>query len=117
MGADTEASGPPETAFDLVRDVLSLGDLYERGAYEQAVALIGSPGAVHLVLSALDHAELMNHGSVIQYSWLTKKGEYVLAAMRATTWEQVDDAGYPHDGEDCTDECWTVEPQSPSSTA
>lgn len=100
--------GSPADAYDLVKQLLALAPLYEPGRVEEMRALIGSPGAVHLVLSALDEAGLMIHSSMIEWAGLTDKGRYALAAMQAVTWEQVDEVGYPHDGDACTDECWRL---------
>jgi len=53
--------GNPEDAYTLVRDLLALTPFYEGENWHRAVALIGTPGAVHLVISALGHAGLVEH--------------------------------------------------------
>jgi hypothetical protein len=113
--------GNPEDAYGLVRDLL--GHIHERGEWKRFDELIGSTGAVHIVLGQLDRVGLTDHGGVIHGAWLTDKGKYALYMMRRHGWEStvrgempdgVDDAGSPHwvgDGMpmgDCTDACWTA---------
>ena len=99
--------GNPEEAYDLVRDLLGLVPFYDNP--DAVRDLIGQPGAYHMVLSALTHADLIGHGSSIGGSWLTDKGRWYLAALRGIAdWDVIDDAGYPHVGVECTDGCWRV---------
>jgi hypothetical protein len=101
--------GIPETAYDLIRDILNLAPLYEDDRWKRVEEMIGSPGAHHIVLSALDEAGLMEHGSSIGGAWLTGKGRYYQQALAAITdWDQIKGEGFPHGGEDCTDACWVV---------
>lgn len=98
--------GNPENAYALVRDLLALAPYYEGDNWQRAVALVGPPGAVHLVMSALDEAEVLIHGSVMSGAGLTAKGRYMLAAMCTHSWDIVEEAGFPHYPDDCTDACW-----------
>ncbi|WP_069625316.1 hypothetical protein [Streptomyces niveus] len=101
--------GNPEATYDLVRDLLGLAPLYEEGRWQTAEALTGNiPGASHIVLGAMERAELIEHGSSLRGAWLTPKGEWCLAAMRAAEFGDFDQQGYPHNGERCTDGCWRV---------
>lgn len=99
--------GNPEAAYDLVRDLLGLMPLYEDSRWRVAESLTGSiPGAHHIVLGTMERAGLIEHGSSLHGAWLTLKGEWCLAAMRAAEFGDLDQQGYPHDGEPCTDACW-----------
>lgn len=104
--------GSPETAYDLVRDLLALAPGYRTS--DEVHGLIGSGGVFHLVLGQLDGAGLITHGSSLGHSWLTPKGEWYLAALRTVTdWAEIENEehfsiGFPHDGENCTDACWKV---------
>lgn len=101
--------GTPEAAYELVRDILTLIADDERGWPPLVKTLLGSPGAYHMVMSALDEAELTGHGSSIDGSWLTDKGRWYAAALRTIeNWDALEGVGYPHDGTDCTDACWQV---------
>ncbi|MFF8589963.1 hypothetical protein ACF061_00745 [Streptomyces sp. NPDC015220] len=100
--------GNPEDVYVLVRDLLALCPLYENDGWRLAEALTGGGAAQQIALSLLDTAELTEHGSTINGSWLTTKGVWCLQAMKAVPFEQMHDAGLPHDGEDCTSKCWQV---------
>jgi hypothetical protein len=89
--------------------------------------LLPKDGVRHIVLSTLDHAELMEHGSSILGAWLTPRGKWWLYAVE--TVGGIDKVmsgfggpgvGYPHTDEGCTDACWTVPdgwtPTSPEVT-
>ncbi|MFJ9985306.1 hypothetical protein ACIQUD_14960 [Streptomyces globisporus] len=103
--------GNPEDAYDLVRDLLSLCPFYEARRWEKAEELTGGGAAHHIVMSTLDTAELTEHGSSINGSWLTAKGTWFLNAAQGVPFAEFDEAGLPHDGGDtCTDQCW----QTPS---
>jgi hypothetical protein len=97
--------GNPEDAYALVRDVLALTPFHDNGGWRKARDLIGSNGAYHLVLSQLDEAKLLEHGSSIGGSWLTGKGKHYLALMQRYTWDDVEDTGFPHDGGECPPSC------------
>lgn len=99
--------GNPEDAVDLVLDLLKLLPFYEPGHEEQVYALMGHPGAVHMVLSQLDRAGLTDHGGSLHGSWITPKGEWLLAALGALEdFDEMDGAGFPHGGADCEAACW-----------
>jgi hypothetical protein len=110
--------GDPGGAWRLLLDLL---EHFDSPDWEQAgrklTMLIGTPPAIHFVLSSLDHAELIEHGSSIGYSWLTAKGKWVLWALSTVGVEDLDDRldehGYPHyDGKgscaECTEDCWRI---------
>jgi hypothetical protein len=98
--------GNPEDAYRLIRDILDLTPFYEGDNWQKVNELIGSPTVVHIVVSMLNNADLIEHGTIIDGSWLTKKGKYFRDVLRAVPWEQADsdEIGYPHNGEPCT--CW-----------
>lgn len=99
--------GNPESAYDLVRDLLGLMPLYEDTRWKVAESLTGNvPGAHHIILGAMERAELIEHGSSLHGAWLTPKGEWCLAAMQTAEFDDLDQQGYPHDGNACTDTCW-----------
>lgn len=99
--------GNPEDAYDLVRDILILADGQDRWV-RFAQVLIGNPAASHMILSALEEADLIGHGMSMDSSWLTDKGRWYVAALRRIdSWSGLGDAGFPHYGEGCTDACWT----------
>ena len=101
--------GNPDTAYVLIRDLLGLAPLYEDSRWKEAESLNGNnPGAHHIILGALDRAGLLEHGSSQHGAWLTPKGEWCLAAMRTTEFNDLDEAGYPHDGAACSDDCWQL---------
>ena len=117
----------PSEAYELVLNVLAYfaQDHADRD-YHELDRLIGTPGAVQLVLSQLDNAKLTDHSGTLAGGWLTDKGRAALEMMRRHEWYDdgttpgVDQAGYPHDGlNECTAACWTpVEPPRPElSTA
>lgn len=101
--------GSPEDVWKLIADALKLAPFYE---HPNAVReLIGQPGAYHMVLSALTNAGLIEHGGSIGGSWITPKGQWYRQALAGVTdWlaldVAVDDAGFPHDAQGCTDACW-----------
>ncbi|MFF3998549.1 hypothetical protein ACFYX8_35235 [Streptomyces cyaneofuscatus] len=109
--------GDPEGAYDLVRDLLSLCPLYEEHRWEKAEELTGGGPAHHIVMSTLDTAGLIEHGSNINGSWLTAKGTWFLDASKDVPFSRFDDAGLPHDsGETCTDQCWQTPPELPAQS-
>jgi hypothetical protein len=98
--------GNAEEAFELIRDLLRLAPFYEHR--DEVRALIGDGPTGHIVLSTLDHADLIEHGGTIHGSWLTDKGEWYLKALNTVNvWDDID-VGLPHDDGKCTDTCWTV---------
>lgn len=105
--------GNPEDAYVLVRGLLGLMPLFEDDHLSRATELIGTSGAIHLVLGSLESADLITHGGTVMGSWLTEKGTYALAAMQVVSWDDLREAGYPHSLErhidDCTDACWVLQ--------
>lgn len=97
--------GYPDEAYALVRDLLALAPYYEDGRWQRAAELIGSQGAQQIVLSMLDRAELLEHGSSVAGSWLTERGAHYLELMRRHRVDEVNEAGLPHEGEACPAEC------------
>lgn len=118
--------GNPADAYNLIRDLMNLCPLFKDQGWARAGELIGSEGAVHIVLGALNRVGLIEHGSVITGSWLTPKGEYARELMRRHEFDSdgdrrgVDEGGLPHDGDECAPECWSApdgprpEPEPPS---
>lgn len=107
--------GTPEDAYELVRDILTLIADDERGWPPLVRTLLGGPGVYHVVMSALDEAELVGHGMSIDGAWLTDKGRWYVAALRTIeSWDAFEDVGYPHNGEACTDACWRAPTGQPS---
>lgn len=83
--------------------------------------LLPTDGVRHIVLSTLDHAKLIEHGSSILGSWLTPRGKWWMYAVETVGGieglsRRFDEPGigYPHTGEaadagqECTDACWAV---------
>lgn len=99
--------GNPEESFDLVRKLLALAPYHQGPEVREEVAVLcGNPAAKHIILSTLDHADLIEHGGGIDGSWLTDKGEWYLKALNSITdWDDID-VGLPHNGGKCTDACW-----------
>jgi hypothetical protein len=107
--------GNPENAYELVRDLLALAPFYEDGRWRLAESLIGTPGACHMVLGMLEHAGLLDHGTSLRGAWLTDKGHWYLAALREVQFDDLDEVGFPHDGEACTDACWRLPVAAPGA--
>lgn len=102
--------GSPETAVALVHELLKLAPFYDH-THAKIADLIGTPGAYYLVLGSLDEAGLIEHGGMIDSSWLTDKGQWFLRALNAasdaeTLIASVEEVGFPHNGDPCTDRCW-----------
>lgn len=110
--------GYPSAAYDLVRDLLGLIPFYKNERWKTSESLTGNiPGAHHIVLSTMQRAGLIDHGSSLTGSWLTEKGKWALASMRTAEYGDFDgsDAGYPHDGDACTDACWKLPTETPQA--
>lgn len=110
--------GYTDAAWQLIRDTLAYFN--DRDAAPALDATLGeNPGAQQVVLSALDHAELIDHGTSLHASWLTPKGKWVLTSLNQVGVDRMSDkldhVGYPHyDPEsremgECTEECWRDE--------
>jgi hypothetical protein len=95
--------GFPEDSYDLVRDLLTAS---RNKANIQH--LLPDSGARYLVLGVLDNAGLIEHGSIIDAAWLTRKGEWYWQALTRFDSDDIDGAdgvGLPHDGKACMDAC------------
>jgi hypothetical protein len=80
----------------------------------------GSDGAQQIVLAAIDHAGLIDHGTSVWGSWLTERGKWVLWAVAQVggvdgLGAKLDEVGFPHEYDPktktmqpCTDDCWRV---------
>lgn len=56
-------------------------------------------GTFYLLAGRLDSLGLIEHGTSIRYPWLTKDGERLLAALKSTDPETIEDAtGEAYDG-------------------
>jgi hypothetical protein len=99
--------GLPEDAFELIRNLLAVigGDSEE--PWKELEALVPQGAALHMVLSMLDEADLIGHGSIITACWLTSKGTWYLRQLRKVDdWDDIHGIGLPHDGTACTDRCF-----------
>lgn len=112
--------GNPQSARNLVHSILSLAPLYENQRHKEAEKLCGTDGAFHIVMGALTHAGLLEHGSILTGSWLTDRGRWFLWAVDHlggidAIGPLLDETGYPHDWDHtknamqaCTDTCWAI---------
>lgn len=95
--------GFPEDSYDLVRDLLTAFR-----TKTDIATLLPDSGARYLVLGALNNAGLLEHGSIIDAAWLTRKGEWYWQALTRLDYDDIDGAdgvGLPHDGKACMDAC------------
>lgn len=95
--------GFPEDSYALVRDLLTAFR-----AKTGIATLLPDDGARYLVLGLLDDADLIEHGSIIDAAWLTRKGEWYWQALSRLDYDDIDGAngvGLPHDGKACMDTC------------
>lgn len=103
--------GSPEDAYELVRDLLALAPFYQgwetgRANHVKVRELLGgSDGVFYLVLYMLDRAALIEHGSGIGGAWLSTKGKHYLPLIQAHEWDDFEEAGFPHDGDECPADC------------
>jgi len=113
--------GDPGSADRLVIGLLAVFADRQPDRVRRVEELIGgSEGAQQIVLAAIDHAGLIDHGSSVWGSWLTERGKWVLWAVDAVGGvdglaEQLDESGFPHEWDreaqamqPCTDDCWRV---------
>lgn len=110
----------PQAAHKLVHDLVSLAPFYENERWRKAEQLVGSEGAFQIVISALNDAELLEHGGSMGGSWLGKRGRWFLWAVEQVGGieglvEKLDGVGYPHGWDSeakalrpCEDSCWVV---------
>lgn len=92
--------GLPEESYTLLRNLLT--------AFrnkEDITSLLPDEGARYIVLAALDQAELIEHGSIIDAAWLTRKGEWYWQAITRLDFDDVEESVLPHDGKACMDAC------------
>ena len=95
--------GLPETSFELIRDVLTA--FREKQSID---ALLPNDGARYIVLGMLERVGLIEHGSIVDASWLTRKGEWYWQAMTRLEYHDIegeDGVGLAHDGKACMDAC------------
>ena len=126
--------GDPESVYELTRDLLELlRERWEEGAEPQPQGpaseelaahegvkitfdwrgwkqrfrdrIGGGDGTYYAVLYWLDGSGLIEHGGSVSGSWLTLKGKHYLSLMQAHEWDDVDEVGLPHDGNDCGPGC------------
>ncbi|MEU1099274.1 hypothetical protein, partial [Streptomyces sp. NPDC005877] len=99
--------GLAEESYDLVRRLLALTPYHQSPEVQkQVAALCGNAPAQHMILSMLTNAGLIEHGCVIEGSWLTDKGEWYLKALDSISdWDDIH-VGLPLDGSPCTEVCW-----------
>lgn len=107
--------GQPDAAWELIHSVLTHCDTpAENQGWAALGREIGPPGAVHIVISVLTDADLIEHGGSYVVNWLTDKGKWMLWALNTIGLEDVDDRmdrefiGYPHDGGVCSPECYRI---------
>jgi len=106
--------GNPQAAWELIHRILT-HFAEPHFVSPKLDEWIGTPGAVHFVMSALDDV-LLEHGTSYWASWLTHKGKWALWAINSVGLDGLDDkldmTGFPHyeDGGngECTDECWRI---------
>lgn len=89
--------GQPDAVWMLVREML---ESVPFRADDQADAAM-----FYALLYWLDGTDLIDHGTMITGSWLTEKGKHYLPLMRRHDWDQVAEAGFPHDGDECPVTC------------
>ncbi|MFJ8657493.1 hypothetical protein ACIRNU_34785 [Streptomyces rochei] len=96
--------GFPEKSYALVRELLT--------AFRNKTGidnLLPNDGARYLILGLLDEADLIEHGSIIDAAWLTRKGEWYWQALTRVDYDDIDGSdgvGLPHDGKACMDACY-----------
>jgi hypothetical protein len=119
--------GDPEAADRLVIDLLTVFANRAPGRAQRVQELIGgTDGTQQIVLAAIDHAGLIDHGTSVWSSWLTERGKWVLWAVAQVggvdgLGAKLDEVGFPHEYDPkakamqpCTDDCWRV-PQEASA--
>jgi len=113
--------GDPGAADRLVINLLTVFANQAPGRAQRVQELIGgTDGAQQIVLAAIDHAGLIDHGTSVWSSWLTERGKWVLWAVEQVGGvdgldAKLDEVGFPHEYDPktkamqpCTDDCWRV---------
>lgn len=105
--------GDPDEVWTLIHAVLTYASVgCNEAAWADLGTAIGSTAARHFVLSALDEADLTGHGMTFYSIWLTDKGKWLLWMLNSVGLEglaaKVDEVGYPHYPDDCTEACWRM---------
>lgn len=122
--------GWPDEARQLVWDILGLMPSYGAEKKQRLADLIGPEASQQIVLSAIEGAGLISHGTSITSSWLEPRGRWVLWAVEQVggidgLHTKLEDVGFPHewdselkDMQPCTDACWVMpdgwEPTEPA---
>jgi hypothetical protein len=92
--------GNPDSAMERIRDVLRLTPLYkgynmpEGANYLRVDALFnGDSVGAEFFVNMLNKADLLEHGSSAMGSWITSKGERLLAALETLDYEEIQEVG------------------------
>lgn len=92
--------GCSETA-EMVKSLLRLLDWMGGDKETRYEALYPEVGTFYLLAGRLDDLGLTEHGASIRFPWLTEDGKRLLAALKSTDPESIEDAqGEAYDG--CT---------------
>ena len=78
-----------DMALPVIRFVLEWADSNNRPQFDEAWP---DSGLYYLVISQLDRAELVEHGTSCRYPFLTTRGEEVLAALQQFSAEDIEAA-------------------------
>lgn len=98
--------GFPEDSVRPVRELLEAVDVDHAEKSSARVDAFTSDRAVTaLLLYRFAAVGLTEHGSIITASWLTKRGRWYMHALDRVDWDDVEEAGAPHDGGACTEAC------------
>lgn len=98
--------GFPEESYTLLQNLLTA--FRSPDSSKSIQSLLPDEGARYIVLAALNRAGLIEHGSIIDAAWLTRKGEWYWHALTRLDYDDIDGAdgvGLPHDGKACMDAC------------
>jgi hypothetical protein len=93
--------GSPEDSYAFLQELLTT--IRSKTDLNQ---LLPHDGARYLILGALDNADLIEHGSIIDAAWLTRKGEWHWQAITCCDYDDIEGIGLPHDGKACMDACY-----------
>lgn len=98
--------GFPEDSIGPVRELLEAIDADHAAKTTARVnAFTADPAITALLLYRFAALGLTRHGSIITSSWLTKRGRWYMHALARVDWDDVEEAGPPHDGGPCTEAC------------